>query len=233
MTNKKFCTQDLRSQTILNAIVKPLHHMLFLLLIPQTNYILTLIKPFSFVWYVIPLLKTGALALTCDLFVQVDKKNGVGMFDWYLSEQVLTRWWHPVASSEALDLLYWVIYGVLYQRTAAAIKMASLFGTFFCQRFVCYCPGGCWGNTEWVVARWRCPVASGVAMDMPHWAMPSVLLRRTDVAIKTAGGQGAFVHHHRLVCIIIHSYKTMLWSIKTKDELTICLLLCLELVRIL
>ncbi len=30
---------------------------------------------------------------------------------------------------------------------------------------------------------------------MPHWAMLSVLLRRTAMAIETAGGQGAFVHH--------------------------------------
>jgi hypothetical protein len=27
-------------------------------------------------------------------------------------------------------------------------------------------------------------VASGVALDMPHWAMPSVSLRRTVLAIK-------------------------------------------------
>ncbi len=76
-------------------------------------------------------------------------------------------------------------------------------------------------------------MASGVALHMLHWAMPSVLLRCTAVAIETAGGQGAFIRHRRLVCIIIHSYKTLLWSIKTKDELNICLLLCLELVRIL
>ncbi len=36
---------------------------------PPTNYIVTLIKPSSFVWYVIPLLKTGVLASTCDLFL--------------------------------------------------------------------------------------------------------------------------------------------------------------------
>ncbi len=48
--------------------------MLFLWWDPPTNYILTLVKPFSFIWYVIPLLKTGALALTCDLFVQVDNE---------------------------------------------------------------------------------------------------------------------------------------------------------------
>jgi hypothetical protein len=31
-------------------------------------------------------------------------------------------------------------------------------------------------------------VASGVALDMLHWAMLSVLLRRNAVAIETAGG---------------------------------------------
>jgi hypothetical protein len=40
-------------------------------------------------------------------------------------------------------------------------------------------------------------VASGLALDMPHQAMPSVLLRRTTVAIKMAGGQGAFIHHRQ------------------------------------
>jgi len=37
---------------------------------------------------------------------------------------------------------------------------------------VCCCPGGRQGNTEWVVAQWRHPVAFGVALDMLHWAMP-------------------------------------------------------------
>ncbi len=44
-------------------------------LIPPTNYILTLVKPFYFVWYVIPLLKTGALALTHDIFLGVDNEK--------------------------------------------------------------------------------------------------------------------------------------------------------------
>ncbi len=161
------------------------------------------------------------------------KKTSVGMSDCCLLEQVLAQWWHPVASSEALDLLYRGMYAVLYQRTATAIKMASLFGTFFCHCFICCCPGDRWGDTEWVIAWWRCPVASGVALDMPHWEMPSVLLQRIAMAIEMAGERGAFVHHRCLVYIIIHSYKTMLWSIKTKDKLTICLLLCLELVRVL
>ncbi len=38
-------------------------------------------------------------------------------------------------------------------------------------------------------------MASGVALDMPHWMMPSVLLWRTAMAIETAGRRGAFVRH--------------------------------------
>jgi hypothetical protein len=38
---------------------------------------------------------------------------------------------HPVASSEALDLLHWAIHTVLYRCTAAAIEMASKVGQFF------------------------------------------------------------------------------------------------------
>jgi hypothetical protein len=88
-----------------------------------------------------------------------------------LSAAVLTQWRRLVASNKALDLLYWAMHTVLYQRTAAAIKMASLLGTYFSRCFVCCCPGDRWGNTEQVVARWQCPVASGVALDMLHWAM--------------------------------------------------------------
>jgi hypothetical protein len=86
---------------------------------------------------------------------------------------------------------------VLYRHTAAAINMATFLGVFVdCCLFAC-CSGGRWGDTEQVVTRCRRPVASRVALDMPHWAMPSVLLRCTAVAIKMAGGQGAFVRHHQ------------------------------------
>ncbi len=81
---------------------------------------------------------------------------------------MLAQWWHPVASSEALDLLYWAMRAVLYRRTAAAIKTASFLGVFVdCCLFAC-CPGGRWGHTEQVVAHCRRPVASGVALDMLH-----------------------------------------------------------------
>jgi hypothetical protein len=99
-----------------------------------------------------------------------------------------------------------------------AIDSATFLGAFVdCCLFAC-CTGGRWGDMEQVIARCRRPVASGVTLDIPHWAMPSVLLRRTAVAIEMAGGRGAFDRHRCLICINIHSYKTMLWSIKTKNE---------------
>jgi hypothetical protein len=85
----------------------------------------------------------------------------------------------------------------MYQCIAMAIKTASFLGVFVdCCLFAC-CPGGCWGDMEQVVTRCRRSVASGVALDMPHRGMPPVFLRRTAVAIKTAGGRGAFVHHRQ------------------------------------
>ncbi len=98
-----------------------------------------------------------------------------------------------MASSEALDLLHWAICAVTYRCIAMAIKMASFVGVFVDGCLFACCPGGQWGNTEQVVARCRRPVASRVALDMPNRAMLSVLLRRTAVAIETAGGCGAFV----------------------------------------
>ncbi len=196
----------------------------FVRYIPPPDYILTLVKPFSFVWYVIPPLKTGFLASTRDLFLWFwqwkHQKKRRSQVRFMLSGIILAQWRRPVASSEALNLLHWAMHVVTYRRIAMAIKTASFVGVFVdCCLFAC-CPGGCWGNTEQVVAQHWHPVASGVALDMLHWVMSFVLHRRTAVAIKTAGRWGAFVHHRCLVCIIIHSYKTMLWSIKTKDELT-------------
>ncbi len=101
---------------------------------------------------------------------------------------ILARWRHLVASNNALNLLHWAMCVVRYPRITMAIKMASFLGVFVdCCLFAC-CPGSRWGNTEQVVARCRRPVAFGVALDMPHRAMPSVLLWRTAVAIKTASG---------------------------------------------
>jgi hypothetical protein len=85
----------------------------------------------------------------------------------------------------------------MYQRIAMAINLATFLESFVdCCLFACF-PGSRWGNTEQVVAQCRCSVASGVALDMPHWAMPSVLLRRIRKAFKTGRNGGAFRCHHQ------------------------------------
>jgi hypothetical protein len=108
---------------------------------------------------------------------------------------ILAQCWCLVTSYKALNLLHWAMCAVTYRRIPTAINLATFLGAFFdCCLFAC-CPGGRWGNTERLVARCQRPVASGGALDMPHWGVPSVLLRRTAVAIKTASGRGAFVRH--------------------------------------
>jgi hypothetical protein len=39
--------------------------------------------------------------------------------------QDLAPWWHPVASSEALDKLHWVMCSALYHRILMVIKIAN------------------------------------------------------------------------------------------------------------
>jgi hypothetical protein len=113
------------------------------------------------------------------------------------SAPILAQWWHLVASNKALNLLHRAMCTVTYWHIAMAIKTATFLGAFVdCCLFAC-CPGGCWGDTERVVTRCRRPVASGVALDMPHQAMPSVLLRRICKAFEMGRDGGAFVRHRR------------------------------------
>jgi hypothetical protein len=86
---------------------------------------------------------------------------------------------------------------VPYRRITMAIKTASKVGVFVDCCLFAYCPGSRQGNTEQVVTLWRRPVDSEVALDMPHRGMPSVLPRRTAMAIKMANRGGAFVHHRQ------------------------------------
>jgi hypothetical protein len=96
---------------------------------------------------------------------------------------ILAQWQRLVASNKALNLLYWAMGTVLYRCTVVAINMASCIGTIFFCRFVCCCPDSCWGNMEQVVAQCQHPVASGVALDMLHWAMRFLLHRLTTMAV--------------------------------------------------
>ncbi len=44
---------------------------------------------------------------------------------------IYAQWRRLVASNKALNLLYQAMQGVLYRRTAMAIKIASLFGVYY------------------------------------------------------------------------------------------------------
>jgi hypothetical protein len=166
---------------------------------PPINCIVTLVKPFSFVCYVILLLKTGVLASTRDHFLWFDdeniKKIRRSHVRFILLDIILARWWRPVASSKALHLLHRAMRVVLYRCTATAINMATFLGVVIDWCLFACCSGSRWGDTERVFAQWRCRVTSEVALDMPHWAMPSVLLWRIRKAFETGCNGGAFSCH--------------------------------------
>jgi hypothetical protein len=56
------------------------------------------------------------------------EKNRRSHVRFMLSNIILARWQHPVASSEALDLLHWAMRMVTQWRIAMAIKTASFLG---------------------------------------------------------------------------------------------------------
>jgi hypothetical protein len=120
------------------------------------------------------------------------KKNDRSHVRTMLSGIILAQWRRPVASRETLDLLHQAMRTIMYRCIAMAIKMAIFARVFVdCCLYAC-CPGGRWGGTEQVVAQCRHPVASVVALDMPHWAMPSVSLRHICKAFKIGRDGGAF-----------------------------------------
>jgi hypothetical protein len=89
--------------------------------------------------------KKTKVGLTRNLFVQVDdektqKKQG-RLDQLQLLATILAQWRRLVASNKALNLFYRVMHAVLYRRTAVAIEMASLLGTFFLLSFCLLLPG--------------------------------------------------------------------------------------------
>jgi hypothetical protein len=50
---------------------------------------------------------------------------------WGNTAQALARWWHPVASSEAQDVLHWAMHPAPYRRIRMVIKITSTFPAFF------------------------------------------------------------------------------------------------------
>jgi len=49
-----------------------------------------------------------------------------------------------------------------------------------------------WGDTGRILARWRHPVASWVALALPHWAMRSAPYHLIRMAIEMASKSAAF-----------------------------------------
>jgi hypothetical protein len=90
---------------------------------------------------------------------------------------------------------------VLYRPIAMVIKTSRKVGVFIHCYVVDCRPGVCGSNTERVVAQWRRPVASDMALDILHWDMPHELLQCLRMAIKMACNGGAFVCRHRLFCL--------------------------------
>ena len=108
-----------------------------------------------------------------------------------LLEQVLARWWCPVASSEAMDLLLRAMRAVLYRRTTTALIWPANEGVVS-SLFVACRPDSYQGDTEQVAVRWWLPGLSGVSLAMQHCEMPRALLQHVRMAIKMACVRGAF-----------------------------------------
>jgi hypothetical protein len=90
-----------------------------------------------------------------------------------IAATILTQlqWQHPVASIKALDLLYWVMCTVLYQRTTTAIKMTSKNGGF-CQRLLFHPTMVAAGAIQSKFSpNWGYPLSSSEAINLLYWVM--------------------------------------------------------------
>ncbi len=155
-------------------------------------------KFFSIVWYVISLLLIGAFDLTRNLFLQVDQKKTQNKLVYAWPIATIGHNTCPMAASsdfyqspgppplgDARGIV--PVHRCSHQNGQ---KSWSILLWSFCLLL----PWQPLGQYKQVVAQWWHPVASGEPLDMPHWAMLSVLLWRTAVAIKTDGGWGTVTH---------------------------------------
>jgi hypothetical protein len=110
-----------------------------------------------------------------------------------LSEQILARWQHPVASVESLNLLYQVMRAVAYRRIAMAIGMASKVGVFVIVVVLYVTPAAAGAINGGYLLNGKYPVASTKVLNLLHWAMHSALPWRIRRAMETASKGGAFV----------------------------------------
>jgi len=98
---------------------------------------------------------------------------------------------------KALDLLHWAMRAIVPPHCDDH-QNGHQSGYMIHRCFVCCRPGGPQGDTERVVAQWRHPVASNVALDMLHPEMPHVSLQHLTMAINMVRRGGAFGSRRRL-----------------------------------
>ncbi len=64
---------------------------------------------------------------TTQFYAKIDN-HGIRRGDMW---RIIARWWRPVATRVALDLLYWAMRSALYRLSRMAIEMAREAGAFF------------------------------------------------------------------------------------------------------
>ena len=165
------------------------------ILTTPTKYFDILFRCFSSVWYVIPLLLLGQLELFFnDLTMKYTPKIRVrcvwlmpiGVSACPMAMAMFSGFYEshePPPSGDALGI-------VPPHRNGHQNGKQSRYHCFVCCR-----PGGCRGDTEWVVAQWRHLVTFMKALIMLHRAMPHAPLQRLRTAIEMACNGCAFVCH--------------------------------------
>ena len=131
----------------------------------------------------------------------IPPKSGVGVSNWWYRSECLPDggvWWvlwQPLTSS---------IGGCVRYSTVAPtwpLKWSAKWTHFV--SLLCllspWRPPGQYGAGS---RRWRRTVASGIALDMLHWVMPSVSQSSTAIAIEMASNGGTFVRCCHLFCLI-------------------------------
>ncbi len=165
-----------------------------------TKYQIFFLNFFSFDWYVIPLLLLGALTSPCAPFQRVDDEKTRKNRRLFVQLPTIARNTCPVASTSGplcspgpplLGNVCSIVPAHHHSHQNGQQVWCS-----FCWFFLACNPVVRRDDTEQILARWWCPVASSEALDPLHWAMYAALHRCIIAAVKTSHSGGV------LFCII-------------------------------
>ncbi len=151
------------------------------MLTPPIKYAIVILKCFSSFWCVIPLLLIGAYMSTRALFCWFDNEINPQIRGRHVRLGNIEASARPMAAFSGfyesnIPPPLGDVHGLVPAHRHGHWNGQQRGGILH-RRFVDCRPGGRRGNTEWVVAWWRRPVASGVALCMLHLAMRFVLHR--------------------------------------------------------